>query len=180
MNRVTPQKITWREREAAKEKQKRDEETRRAEEERLRGVRMTDTNFPALGGAGAPRPKPATQSGLFAKMASDWKKQEDLDAFREQQRREEEERELRRYSSRPAFQASRPSRFSPQAEDMCPPHEEVLQPEWTTVDTRKTRIQRDLTIEEMEERDRAEQEADAEDDYEQNADVGDSSRRKFY
>lgn len=178
MNRVTPQKpaMNWREREAAKEQQRREEAARQAEEERLRGVRMTHDNFPALVG-GAPKPKPVTQSGLFAKMASDWKKQEDLEAFREQQRREEEERELRRYATRPAF---RMSRFSPQPEDMCPPHEEVLQPEsdWTTVDTRRRREKRELTIEEMEERDRAEQEQMPE-DYEQNAEVGEYYRRDY-
>lgn len=183
MNRVTPQKMNWREREAAKEQQRKQEAARAAEEERLRGVRMTQDNFPALGGAGAPRPKPMTQSGLFAKMASDWKEKEDLEAFREQQRKLDEAAEARRsavrYMARPAF---RTSRFSPQPEDMCPPHEEVLMPDsdWTTVDTRRRRIQQDLTIEEMEERDRraAEQEEMPE-DYEQNADVGENYRRNY-
>lgn len=171
--------MNWREREALKEKQRREEVIRKAEEERMRGLRVNDTNFPSLGGTSVAKPKPLTNSGLFAKMASEWKKQSELDAFREQQRKEEEAREARRYAS------YRMSRFSPQPEDTYPPEEDRLEPPpvdadgWQTVETKKTRPPRDLTIEEMEERDRIrdEEEQRAYEDYEQNANIGEYYRR---
>lgn len=183
MNRVTPQKpvMNWREREALKEKQRKEEIARRAEEERLRGVRMTETNFPALGGAGVAVPKPITQAG-FAQMAKEWKEQDDVEAYREQKRREDEARAAHEFNMpRSMF---RMSRFSPQPEDMMSePYEETPKPqdEWTTVDTRKTRPPRDLSIEEMEERDRRrEEEENQAEDYEQNPEVADAYRRNFY
>lgn len=171
--------MNWREREAMKEKQRREDEVRRAEEERLRGVRLTGENFPSLGMAGGtPAPKPITAPGVYAHMAKDWKQKDDLESFRERERREKEAREARRYEMGTTF---RMSRFSPQPDD----YEDVELPGtpsgdgWTQVDTKKKRVQRDLSIEEMEERDR--QQAEAEQDYEQNADVADSMyRREFY
>ena len=74
------------------------------------------------------------------------------------------------------------SRFSPQPEDYENVEEDDEVPskaeDWSQVDTRKRRVQRDLSVEEMEARDR---QAEAEKDYEQNVDVADSMyRRKFY
>lgn len=146
MNRVTPQKpvMNWREREALKEKQRKEDEARRAEEERLRGVRMTETNFPAFGGAGAARPKPITQ-GAFAKMAAEWKTHEDVETYREQRRKLEEAADANWYASRRGFRASR---FSPQAEDLEDeaPQRPQTQDErdgWEKVDTKKHRVIRE-------------------------------------
>jgi hypothetical protein len=179
MNRVTPQKMTWREREMLKEKERVEREARMKEEARLAELRVTDTNFPALGGAGLEaKPKPATKSS-FAKMASDWKAHSDLEEYREKKRREEEEKEMRRYGNQPMF---RMSRFSPQPQDLeddDQPARPQTQSEWDVVDTKKRRVVRDLTIEEMEERDKAQAEAEGS-DYEQNADLGEKYRRNFY
>jgi hypothetical protein len=179
MMNASNKKTTWREREVMKEKERVEREARMAEEARLAELRMTDTNFPALGGAGLEaKPKPATKSS-FAKMASDWKAHSDVEEYREKKRREEEEKEMRRYGNQPMF---RMSRFSPQPQDMEDneqPTRPQTQSDWDVVDTKKRRVVRDLTIEEMEERDRAEAEAEGS-DYEQNADLGEKYRRNYY
>jgi hypothetical protein len=178
MMNASNKKTTWREREVMKEKERVEREARMAEEARLAGLRMTDNNFPALGGAGLPAtPKPVTKSS-FAKLASDWKAKTELDEYREKQRREEEEKEMRRYG-RPMF---RMSRFSPQPADMTEEDDyeaPVANDGWNLVDTKKHRAPRDMTIEEMEERDRAQAEEEGS-DYEQNAELGEKYRRDYY
>ena len=46
MNRIIPNKPTWREREVEKEKQRKVDEAKRADEERMKSVRKTESNFP--------------------------------------------------------------------------------------------------------------------------------------
>lgn len=136
MNRVN--KPTWRERELEKEKQRRAEEARRIEEERLASIRKTETNFPSLGGNKIVT-KPVTNSGLFAKMAKEWKEKEDTEAAMERQRREDEERERVR-STVYTYRASRFDRTEQDYDD----HPDVPRPKtdrdgWTQIDTKKTR-----------------------------------------
>lgn len=173
MNRVIPNKPTWREREMEKEKQRRAEEARRIEEERLASIRKTEANFPSLGGTKVPV-KPVTNSGLFAKMAKDWKEKEDTEAAMERQRREDEERERMRST----FYTYRTNRLSPRGEDGWV--EEEDQPSfyrnrpgadgWTQVDTKKTRPVRER---------RESEDEQPEDIQVQNEELGEDYRRDY-
>jgi hypothetical protein len=138
MNRVN--KPTWRERELEKEKQRKADEARRAEEEKLAGLRKTEDNFPSLGGNRITH-KPMTNSGLFAKMARDWKEKEDTEAAMERQRKEEEEREQMR-STMYTFRASRYDRTQYDYDECA--EQEVQQTRdqqegWSCVNTKKSR-----------------------------------------
>ena len=138
MNRIIPNKPTWRERELEKEKQRKAEEARRIEEARLAGIRKTEENFPSLGGVKVPQ-KPVTNSGLFAKMAKEWKEKEDTEAALERQRKEDEERERMR-STMYTFRASRYGRTQQDYdEDEHSVQTRDQQEGWTCVNTKKSR-----------------------------------------
>lgn len=91
-----PSGMSWREREQKKEVDRKEAEANAREEERLRKVRPTEENFPALPGLRADPKPPVTSSGMFVKLATAWKEQSDLDEMREEHRRQEEEREAQR------------------------------------------------------------------------------------
>jgi len=130
-------KTTWRERELEKEKKRREEEARRAEEAKLAGLRKTEDNFPSLGGVRVTQ-KPMTNSGLFAKMAKEWKEKEDLDAAMERQRKEDEDRERMR-STMYTFRASRWDRTEEDDYEEEQPKTQVQPDGWTCVNTKKVR-----------------------------------------
>jgi len=87
-----PSGKSWREREAEKVQQRRIEEEQRKEDDRLKGVRLNDDNFPALAMKPVTKIVPETKSKLFATLASEWKEQEDVEKMREERRREEEQK----------------------------------------------------------------------------------------
>jgi len=170
MNRIIPNKPTWRDREVEKEKQRKVDEAKRAEEERMKSVRKTESNFPNLGGNKV-AVKPVTNSGLFAKMAKDWKEKEDTEAALDRQRKEDEERERMR-STFYTFRASRFDRTEQDYEE----DEEMPRPinnndGWTQVDTKKTRPIR----ERRESDDLEDREVDV-----QNEELGEDYRRDYY
>jgi hypothetical protein len=140
MNRVIPNKPSWRERELEKEKQRKAEEARKIEEAKMAGLRKTEDNFPSLGGNRITH-KPLTNSGLFAKMARDWKEKEDTEAIMERQRKEDEERERVR-STMYTFRASRVEamQYDYQEYEAQQQKKTQVQPDgWTCVNTKKSR-----------------------------------------
>lgn len=138
MNRVIPNKPSWRDREVEKEKQRRAEEAKRIEDERLASVRKTESNFPCLGGHKV-AVKPVTNSGLFAKMAKDWKEKEDTQTVMDRQRKEDEERERMRST----FYTFRSSRFDRpdqyEEEEYAQELTHDQRDGWSCVNTKKSR-----------------------------------------
>lgn len=176
-----PSGLSWRERELQKEKDRKEAEVKANEEERLRAVRPTDENFPSLGGT-AVRPRPITQTGMFAKLASEWREQSDLEKLREQSRKEEEEREAQRqrsmiYNPRRVGRQSwyvedRDSEEHDEEESHTPKYGNPLEDEWKTVEYKhvipnKSRVRY------------IDQNPDEEDDYEQNAELMELGPRDY-
>jgi hypothetical protein len=104
-----PSGLSWRERELQKEKDRKEAEARAKEEERLKNIRPTEENFPSLGGSRVvEKPKPLTMTGMFAKLASDWKEHDDIQKMREEQRREQEKAEQHMFIRRVRIQRTSP------------------------------------------------------------------------
>lgn len=168
-----PSGMTWRERELQKEKDRKEAEIRAKEEERLRGVQPTEENFPSLGGVVA-KPKPLTNSGMFAKLASEWKDHEDIEKEREQKRKEQEERNAQRERSM-MYAPNRMGRKSwyvdardsdSEEESHTPKYGNPLEDEWKTVEY-KHRDPRKPKFQYYEN----EPSEDMNEDYEQNTDI---------
>jgi hypothetical protein len=135
-----PSGMSWREREQQKERDRKEAEARAKEEERLRGVRPTEENFPSLGGVVA-KPKPVTQTGMFAKLASAWQEHDEVEKNREQSRKEQEERERQQYTYHPRrmhrrswYAQEESDEPDEEEESHTPKYGNPLEDEWKTVD----------------------------------------------
>ena len=147
----------WREREALKEKQRKELEARKAEEARLAKLKMSETNFPVLvSGAAGNR---AVQIGeeTFADLAEQWKFKDELAQMREEARKQREEKErismngvfIRRTTYDDLYDNG-PSKY----DRYVPPEQPKANPAfdgWHLVDTKKEKkVKRELTEAELE------------------------------
>lgn len=147
----------WKEREALKEKQRKEYEARKAEEARVAKLKMSETNFPVLvSGAAGNR---AVQLGeqTFADLAEQWKFKDELTQMREEARRQREEKErismsgvfLRRTNYDDLYDNG-PSKY----DRYMPPEQPKTNPAfdgWQLVDTKKQKKEkRELTEAELE------------------------------
>ena len=121
-----PSGMSWRDRELVREKERKETEIRTKEAERMKTLNPTEDNFPSLGGA-FQKPKPVTQPGMFAKLASEWRDHEEVEKAREQREREEEERRRREF--RPRMGRASPNHYDRRyiyddcdAEELARPH----------------------------------------------------------
>jgi hypothetical protein len=156
--RSTPNYGGWREREALKERQRKELEARKAEEARLAKAKMNETNFPVLvqGGAG----NRAVQLGdqTFADLAEQWKFKDEVTQMREEARKAKEEKErislngvfVRRTNSYDELYGNGPSKY----DRYVPPEQPKTNPAfdgWQLVDTKKVKKEkRELTEAELE------------------------------
>jgi hypothetical protein len=144
--RYAPNYGGWREREAMKEKQRKELEARKAEEARLAKAKMNETNFPVLvqGAAG----NRAVQIGdqTFADMAEQWKFKDEVTQMREDARKVRDEKErislsgvyLRRGNTYDELYGNGPSKY----DRYMPPEQPKTNPAfdgWHLVDTKKTK-----------------------------------------
>lgn len=175
-----PQKSSWREREA--------ERKRLAEEqERRKNTEVTETNFPTFTSA---QPTKAAAGSKFASLAQSWATEEARERQMEEYRKSREDAERRQYESlyrvRTSYNTSyaQPqSRYEEDEEEpsytrsSAAPGGLTLEDDgggWTEVKHKVRKPKRELSIAEMEERDRR---RDAEeDDVEFNADLYESRR----
>jgi len=157
--RPNQQRPNWREREAARKAQQEDEERRKKTE-------VTETNFPSFSTA---KPTQAATGSVFAQLATKWAADEHTDKQVAEYRRQKEESERRQFQS--FYRVRRLSRdeeeedeeqyVEAQAPAPAPVAAEDDESGWIEVKPRKVRKpKRELTIAEMEARDR---QRDAED-----------------
>ena len=117
-----PSGMSWREREIQKEKERKETEIRTKEDERLRTLNPTEDNFPSLGGA-FQKPKPVTQPGMFAKLASEWREHDDIEKARQERENEDHARRQREYAFRPRFNRVSPQNYDRRYDYSCEEYE---------------------------------------------------------
>jgi hypothetical protein len=188
--RYAPKYGGWREREALKEKQRKELEQRKAEEARLANAKMTQANFPVLvQGAVGNR---AVQIGeeSFADLAEQWKVKDEITQMREEARKLREEKErismtgvfVRRNTSYDELYGNGPSKY----DRYVPPEEKrTTNPAfdgWHLVDTKKVKKEkRELTESELHAKYVASTSSgDEEDDVDMNGHLFESNRHDHY
>lgn len=158
--RSSYRKNIWPDREAEKR-----EAARKAEEEQRRRMEMNDTNFPTLSTAHPMNQRGAFVGNQFAKLAQQWAVDDEVDRrmaehrkFQESTERNDRERimshRMRRHNARHDEDQDE--------EELAPlpsiPEHSILGIEndvgWTEVKRKTHKPRRDLTIEEMDERER--------------------------
>ncbi len=146
--RTNQQKTSWRDREAARKAQQEDDERRKKTE-------VTETNFPTLSTA---KPTQAAAGSVFAQLATKWAADEDTDRRMAEYRRQKEESERRQYES--FYRVRRLSRDEDDDEEEAPAPAPTPAPVddeesgWIEVKRKVRKPKRELTIAEMEARDR--------------------------
>ena len=176
---IHPSGLSWREREIQREKDRVADEALKKEEERLRHIKITDDNFPSLSGEKAfQKPKTIASSGTFAKLASEWREQDEIEKNRKQREEEENQRWRHEWIHRPRivptrFEANRVYDEQDDEESHTPKYGYEDEREWTTVDTKRyvPNVKRQI---EYNDEDDSETE-----DFEQNADIIDNPHRDY-
>jgi hypothetical protein len=165
---------SWRQREIEKARLRKEQAARAEEEARMKTIQKTETNFPSMMGNGSQwGGAPGTSFGTsFSSMAQQWATKEKVD------------KTLEEYKSQKAAKAARenavhgvillPRRRRPLSEVEESDHEDEVpetrapsEDDWTEVRHSKARVQRELTMSEMEQkyRERGAPEDREEDEY---------------
>lgn len=179
----------WREREALKEKQRKELEARKAEEARLAKAKFTETNFPVLvqGSAG----NRAVQMGeeTFADLAEQWKVKDEITQMREEARKLREEKErihtsgifVRRNNNYDDLYGNGPSKYD---RYMPPEEKRTTNPAfdgWHLVDTKKVKKEkRELTESELHAKYTAATSSDDEGEVDMNGHLFETNRHDHY
>lgn len=186
-NAYKPRYGNWREREALKEKQRKDYEVRKAEETRLAQAKMNETNFPVLvAGAAGNR---AVQIGeeTFANLAEQWKFKDELTQMREDARKQREEKErismtgvYVRRSNYDDIYDNGPSKYDRYVPPEQPKTANPAFDGWHLVDTKKEKkVKRELTEAELEAK-YAKTAEEEEEEQELNKDLFENNRHDHY
>ena len=184
---TAPRYGSWKEREALKEKQRKDLEQRKAEEARLAQAKMTEANFPVLVAGAAGNRAAQVGEHTFADLAEQWKFKDEVTQMREEARKIREEKErismtgvFVRRSVHDDLYDNGPSKY----DRYMPPEEKKHNPAfdgWQLVDTKKEKKEkRELTEAELQAKYATSASSDDEEDVDMNGHLFESNRHDHY
>jgi len=144
---------SWRQREIEKARLRKEAAARAEEEARMKSIQKTETNFPTLVGRVAPTSSPVSGAS-FSSMAQQWATQDKIDATLAEYRAQKAAKAARENVVHGVVFLPRRTRTVVEEEDEEEeaPRQEPTGDEWTEVRHTKARVQRDLTMAEMEQR----------------------------